>query len=187
MDTVKRPSADLVAKLNTFGSLGVSAASLPNPFIKVYDDKPVQQTRGNGPQYGIQSLDVALISEILLGDILLPFPIVQVKLRNIVKTKPNAGMDFEINEITGMGNPELTIQGWIINTESRDYPFDQLEQQLKQIRGKTLPVSSELLRRYDIHQIVIKDAMHNHQGGYENAFPYTINAIGDTDQELELK
>lgn len=187
LDAVKSPPADLVAKLSAYGSLNVSAASLPNPFIKVYDNPPIQQARGNGPQYGIQSLDVALISEILLGDILLPFPVVRVKLRNIVKTKPNAGGDFEINEIIGMGNSEVSIQGWIINTESRDYPFDGLDQQFKQIKGKTLDVTSELLRRYDIHRLVIKDADHNHQGGYENAFSYSINAISDNDQELELK
>lgn len=160
----------------SFGGTPIGLQSLPNPFIKILPKNERQ--------------DAFLVSEIELGGLKLPLPIIQVKGRNNIRTKANAGGDAEVNEIVGSANWDVKITGWVINTfngiQVRDYPYDVLESQIAMFRNKLVSVSSELLRRYDIHRVAIKEIDFGHEGGYENAFSYSIVAVSDSDIELEL-
>lgn len=167
----------------------IGLQSLPNPFVKILPTKE-RQNGTPGINYNAQGSDAVLVSEIELGGLKLPLPIIQVKCRNNIRTKPNAGGDAEVNEIVGSANWDVKITGWVINTfngiQVRDYPFDVLEQQIAMFRNKLVSVSSEYLRRFDIHKVAIKEIDFANEGGYENAFGYTIVAVSDSDIELEL-
>ncbi len=173
----------------SFGGTPIGLQSLPNPFIKILP-KNERQNGTPGINYNVQGSDAFLVSEIELGGLKLPLPILQVKGRNNIKTKANAGGDAEVNEIVGSANWDVKITGWVINTfngiQVRDYPYDVLESQIAMFRNKLVSVSSELLRRYDIHRVAIKEIDFGHEGGYENAFSYSIVAVSDSDIELEL-
>ncbi len=105
--------------------------------------------------------------------------------KNIITTAIQ-GRDGTVKEYIGMGDYIITIQG-IITAENGRYPIDEVRD-LKQMLDAPIAVEvvSWYLQNLDIANIVIKDYdIPQQEGGYSFQ-RFTINALSDTPQEIQI-
>jgi len=106
--------------------------------------------------------------------------------KKIISTEV-AGRNGSVLEYIGLGNYEITIQGFVINYSSQDYPETAVTA-MKRILDipKSLKVSSLYLNRLGIDRIAIKDYSLPIYEGHIQVQPFKIAAISDLPYELDL-
>ncbi len=175
---------------SAFPQLPFGLANLPNPFLKL---EPSIKN-GGVPNPAALVNQTVLLHKLLVDDIELTLPTVEVYSRkHIVETKL-AGSDGSLVEIISFQNWALKIRGYVVDESgsfSREYgyyPAAKLKEQIKLFRkNQALKVTSEYLLLFDIHYLVLTDVKFPSMEGYENVFAYEFDAISDKPVELILK
>jgi hypothetical protein len=105
--------------------------------------------------------------------------------RNIVKTEIQ-GRDGTVKEYIGEGDVQINFRG-VITGQNGHYPSDEVESLLKIIKAPiAIPVTSDYLLSFDVTNIVFEDrGLEREEGGYSYQ-AYSLHAISDTPQELQI-
>lgn len=106
--------------------------------------------------------------------------------KRIVSTEV-VGRDGSILEYIGLGDYEITINGFLINYDTQDYPEAKV-MAMKRVLDipQSLKVSSLYLNRLGIDRIAIKDYNFPIMEGHIQVQPFKITAISDLPYELDL-
>lgn len=105
--------------------------------------------------------------------------------RNIIKTQIQ-GRNGTVKEYIGEGDASISFRG-VLTAKNGSSPKDQINT-LKQIMDApvAIPVSSAYLQNLDIYSVVFEDrTLEQEEGGYSYQ-SFTINAVSDVPQELEI-
>jgi hypothetical protein len=105
--------------------------------------------------------------------------------RNIVKTEIQ-GRPGTIKEYIGEGDAQITFRG-IITGPNGHYPIDEVRSLKNLIKAPVpIPVICAYLNNLDIDSIVFEDrTLGQEEGGYSYQV-FSLNAISDTPQELQI-
>jgi hypothetical protein len=105
--------------------------------------------------------------------------------RNIVKTTIQ-GRDGTVKEYIGEGDAQISFRGIICGANGH-YPIDEVNA-LKALMSApvAIPVMSTFLQNLDIHSVVFEDRnLEQEEGGYSYQ-TFSLNAISETPQELQM-
>ncbi|MBI1228218.1 MAG: hypothetical protein GC192_23495 [Bacteroidetes bacterium] len=106
--------------------------------------------------------------------------------KNIVKTAMS-GKDGTVKEYISLDDWSITIQGFIIDYDSSNYPIDRVDELRKWFqKNKDLGVVSDWLTQLGIYRIVVTDLDLPALAGFSNVQPFEIRALSDEPVELEL-
>jgi hypothetical protein len=113
----------------------------------------------------------------ILVDVTLP--------RNIVKTEIQ-GRDGTVKEYIGEGDVQINFRG-VITGQNGHYPSDTVESLIKIIKAPVaIPVTSSYLLSFDVTNIVFEDrGFEREEGGYSYQ-AFSLHAISDIPQELQI-
>jgi hypothetical protein len=99
--------------------------------------------------------------------------------KNIVKTTVQ-GFDGTVKEYISDGDYSVSIRGVLYNTFRKDYPRDNAQLLLKIFKRKqALDVTSEYLRLFDIHSLVVESFKMGQEMGRQNMQKFEVTCSSD--------
>lgn len=105
--------------------------------------------------------------------------------RNIVKTEIQ-GRDGTVKEYIGEGDAQITFRG-VLTGRNGQHPADQIAQLKTIIKAPVpIPVSCAYLQNLDIDTVVFEDRELGQEEGGHSYQAFSLNAISDTPQELQI-
>lgn len=155
----------------------------PDGFRGMNEDDPAERSVFGTPIFDVIEFKSGGVVTLVLKDA----PLVTItRAKNIVRTQVQ-GRDGTIKEIISNDDYKINVKGLLVNTDSNKRPIDQLEQLNNLLNSNTThKVSSRLLSKLGITDLVVTDFEFPSYEGYVNVIPYSFNALSDDPAELKL-